>query len=104
MSPPAGAKTVASNSKQMHKVLKTVLSAAEVTEIFRSILQAYNKRLRTAAKNRGPNGKAVAVGIAADVVHIEDVLGALPEIPIELLRAGLDTLGLVLPALVREVA
>ena len=88
----------------MHKVLKTVMAPAEVTEIFTAILAQYNSRLRAAAKNRGPNGKAVAVGIVADVVHIEEVLGTLPEVPIHLLRQGLDALGLVLPALVREVA
>jgi hypothetical protein len=76
-----------------------------VTAIFRDILNAYNKRLRTAAKNRGANGKAVAVGIVADVVHCEEVLGSLPDVPIELLRAGLQEHGLVLPALlIREVA
>lgn len=104
MSTTAGAKTVAANSKQMHKVLRTVLPSAEVAGIFRKIMTAYNKRLRTAAVNRGQNGKAVAVGIVADVVHFEEVLGPLTEIPIELLREGLDTLGLVLPAFVREVA
>jgi hypothetical protein len=89
----------------IHKILKPVLPAAEIIELFRSILTAYNKRLRTAAKNRGPNGKAVAVGIVADVVHYEDKLSGLSVgLPIEVLREGLDALGLVLPALVREVA
>jgi hypothetical protein len=47
--------------------------------------------------------KAIAVGIAADVVHYEEVLGGIPAMPIELLREGLAEKGLMLPALVRTV-
>ena len=90
---------------QSNALFRKVLNGPEVTAIFRDILNAYNKRLRTAAKNRGANGKAVAVGIVADVLHCEEVLGGLPDVPIELLRAGLQEHGLVLPALLtREAA
>eukprot|EP00041_Stephanoeca_diplocostata_P032677 m.1054671 g.1054671 ORF g.1054671 m.1054671 type:complete len:1074 (+) comp24191_c0_seq1:218-3439(+) len=103
MSTTPGAKQVAANSKQLHKVLKGVLHRDEIADIFRSILGFFNSKLKLAAKERGGQSKAIAVGMAADIVHFEEVLGGLDGMPIQVLREGLSELGLVLPALVREV-
>lgn len=76
----------------------------DTVHVYRSILGFFNSKLKLAAKERGGQSKAVAVGMAADIVHFEEVLGGLDAIPIEVLRDGLGELGLVLPALVREVS
>lgn len=102
MSSTSGAKNVGESNTKLYKVLKSLLSKDEMRYIFKEILVKYNSRLKDAARQRGRNGKAIAVGIAADVVHLEEVLGRLSrDVPIELLRQGLTEYGLALPPLVK---
>ena len=63
----------------------------------------FNDRLLMAARQRASNAKAIAVGMSADVLHLEEVLGRLENVPIELMRVGLVDHGLVLPPLVTGI-
>ena len=70
--------------------------------VWREIMASFNAHLRDATQHRDMRVKAVAVGLAADVLHYEETLGPHAEIPTEMLRDGLADLGLTLPPLVRS--
>lgn len=98
-----GARKVATDIGRLHKALKPNLPASTLHTVFVNVLKSVNRKLRTVLGQPGLK-KAISVGIAADVVHYEEVLGGIEAMPIECLREGLSELGLKLPGLIRAQA
>ena len=98
-----GARKVANDMGRLHKAIKPNLPASTLRAVFVSVFRSVNKKLSAVLKQPGLK-KAVSVGIAADVVHYEEVLGGIDGMPIECLRDGLSELGLKLPGLIRAVS
>jgi len=98
-----GARKVANDMGRLHKAIKPNLPASTLRAVFVSVFRSVNKKLRVVLKQPGLK-KAIAVGIAADVVHYEEVLGGIDGMPIECLREGLSELGLKLPGLIRAAS
>jgi vacuolar protein sorting-associated protein 54 len=98
-----GARKVANDIGRLNKALKPNLPTSTLRTVFVNVLGSVNQKLRAVLGQSGIK-KSVTVGIAADVVHYEEVLGGIEGMPIECLREGLAELGLKLPALIRAAS
>lgn len=93
----AGVRAVAKSAVKLHTTIAGILAPLEMTSVFEAIVAHMADKLLEAIRARDAKDKLFLIGVAADVLHIEEQLGPLSSVPVELLRRRLADTPLTLP-------